>query len=120
VGGQTTDDPMHFFSLGLQPNRDKLHQMVIDNFYFFRIPLTYKKRCNMNSEKCNSGLRFSVINARLVNKATEAQFNHCFMECEVPYSACLLHSIKTLHELPHPILFTVFLETWGLFHEDSF
>ena len=40
-----TDDPMHIFSLGLQPNRDKLHQMVIDNFYFFRIPLTYEKRC---------------------------------------------------------------------------
>ena len=24
--------------------------MVIDNFYFFRIPLTYEKRCNNGAE----------------------------------------------------------------------
>jgi len=97
-----------------------IFKLAFEKVVFFAQGRDRNSVVNVNSEKCNSSLRFIIINAPLVDKATEAQFNHCLMECEVPYSACLLHSIKTLHELPYLILFTTFLESWGLFHEDSF
>jgi len=71
-----------------------IFKLAFEKVVFFAQGRDRNNVVNVNSEKCNSSLCFMIINAPLVDKATEAQFNHCLMECEVPYSIYMTYGYQ--------------------------